>query len=247
MTQHQPHRTVSDTKLLVTRFAASPTHGHLSAAQGSSTTVSRSDNRLIQHFDSSAHGLAPKTALNWSFPHQNHHPHCAARRGGGAAAQQPAAHAGSAQHVLGPRCGHGERLRDGAGGAAGAVQLRGRRRSGSHGGARYVCVWSQKHGPRGIAWAPGYTQYRPNWRSLVVHLGVLVCWCMNLYYVPNGTQVRAWVPAAAAPSPPLRGVGASGRMVAPEEVHYPTPFPTPPTHPHPRPLHAPRGSTQRAS
>jgi hypothetical protein len=29
------------------------THGHLSAAQGSSTNVSRSDIRLIQHFDSS--------------------------------------------------------------------------------------------------------------------------------------------------------------------------------------------------
>jgi hypothetical protein len=33
------------------------THGQLSAAQGSSTTVSRSDIQLIQHLDSSAHGL----------------------------------------------------------------------------------------------------------------------------------------------------------------------------------------------
>jgi hypothetical protein len=33
------------------------THGQLSAAQGSSATVSHSDIRLIQHLDSSAHGL----------------------------------------------------------------------------------------------------------------------------------------------------------------------------------------------
>jgi hypothetical protein len=33
------------------------THGQLSADQGSSTTVSRSDIRLIQHLDPSAHGL----------------------------------------------------------------------------------------------------------------------------------------------------------------------------------------------
>jgi hypothetical protein len=33
------------------------THGQQSAAKGSSTTVSRSDIRLIQHLDSSAHGL----------------------------------------------------------------------------------------------------------------------------------------------------------------------------------------------
>jgi hypothetical protein len=33
------------------------THGHLSAAKGSSTTVSRSDIRLIQYLDSSALGL----------------------------------------------------------------------------------------------------------------------------------------------------------------------------------------------
>jgi hypothetical protein len=44
------------------------THGQQSAAQGSSTTVSRSDIRLIQHLDSSAHGMAPEVALNWLFP-----------------------------------------------------------------------------------------------------------------------------------------------------------------------------------
>ena len=58
MRQHQLHRTVSDTdqQFMVTRFAAFPTHGQLSAAKGSSTTVSRSDVRLIQHLDSSALG-----------------------------------------------------------------------------------------------------------------------------------------------------------------------------------------------
>jgi hypothetical protein len=44
------------------------THGQLSAAQGSSTTVSRSDIRLIQHFDSSALGLVRRWLLNWPFP-----------------------------------------------------------------------------------------------------------------------------------------------------------------------------------
>jgi hypothetical protein len=39
------------------------THGHLSAAKGSSTTVSRSDIRLIQHFDFSAYGLVRR----WLF------------------------------------------------------------------------------------------------------------------------------------------------------------------------------------
>jgi hypothetical protein len=42
---------------MVTRFAASSTHGHQSAAQGSSTTVSRSDIRLIQYLGFSALGL----------------------------------------------------------------------------------------------------------------------------------------------------------------------------------------------
>ena len=37
--------------------------GHLSAAQGSSTTVSRSDIRVSQHFDLSAHGLVRRWLL----------------------------------------------------------------------------------------------------------------------------------------------------------------------------------------
>jgi hypothetical protein len=44
------------------------THGQQSAAQGSSTPVSRSDIRLIQHFDPSALGLGPEVAHNWLFP-----------------------------------------------------------------------------------------------------------------------------------------------------------------------------------
>ena len=43
------------------------THGHLSAAQGSSTTVSRSDIRLIQHLDS-ALGLVRRRLLIGYFP-----------------------------------------------------------------------------------------------------------------------------------------------------------------------------------
>ena len=39
------------------------THGQQSAAQGSSTTVSRSDIRLIHHFDFSAHGLVRRWRL----------------------------------------------------------------------------------------------------------------------------------------------------------------------------------------
>jgi hypothetical protein len=45
------------------------THGQLSAAQGSSTTVSRSDIRLIQHLDSSGSWFGPEVALNWLFPY----------------------------------------------------------------------------------------------------------------------------------------------------------------------------------
>jgi hypothetical protein len=46
------------------------THGHQSAANGSSTTVSRSDIRLIQHLDSSAlWSDGPEVALNWPFPY----------------------------------------------------------------------------------------------------------------------------------------------------------------------------------
>jgi hypothetical protein len=44
------------------------THGQQSAAQGSSATVSRSDIRLIQYFDFSAHGLVRRW-LNWLFPY----------------------------------------------------------------------------------------------------------------------------------------------------------------------------------
>jgi hypothetical protein len=44
------------------------THGQQSAAKGSSTTVSRSDIRLIQHLDSSAHGLVRRKLLIGYFP-----------------------------------------------------------------------------------------------------------------------------------------------------------------------------------
>jgi hypothetical protein len=40
------------------------THGQQSAAKGSSTTVSRSDIRLTQHLDSSAHGLVRRWLLS---------------------------------------------------------------------------------------------------------------------------------------------------------------------------------------
>jgi hypothetical protein len=44
------------------------THGQQSAAKGSSTTVSRSDIRLIQHLDSSALGLVQRWLLIGHFP-----------------------------------------------------------------------------------------------------------------------------------------------------------------------------------
>jgi hypothetical protein len=44
------------------------THGQQSAAKGSSTAVSRSDIRLIQHLDSSAHGLVRRWRLIGYFP-----------------------------------------------------------------------------------------------------------------------------------------------------------------------------------
>jgi hypothetical protein len=44
------------------------THGRQSAAQASSTTVSRSDVRSIQHLDSSAHGLVRRWLLIGYFP-----------------------------------------------------------------------------------------------------------------------------------------------------------------------------------
>jgi hypothetical protein len=50
--QHQLHRTVSDNRYFL-RILNFSTHGQQSAAQGSSTTVSRSEVRLIQHLDSS--------------------------------------------------------------------------------------------------------------------------------------------------------------------------------------------------
>jgi hypothetical protein len=45
-----------------------PTHGQQSAAKGSSTTVSRSDIRSIQHLDSSAHGFVRRWRLIGYFP-----------------------------------------------------------------------------------------------------------------------------------------------------------------------------------
>jgi hypothetical protein len=44
------------------------THGQLSAAQGSSTSVSRSDIRFIQHLDSSPHGLVRRWRSIGYFP-----------------------------------------------------------------------------------------------------------------------------------------------------------------------------------
>jgi hypothetical protein len=44
------------------------THGHQSAAKGSLTTVSCSDIRLIQHLDSSGHGLVRRWRLIGYFP-----------------------------------------------------------------------------------------------------------------------------------------------------------------------------------
>ena len=54
---------------MVTRFAASlRTNNNPQAAQGRSTTVSRSDVRFIQHLDSSAHGLVRRRLLIGHFP-----------------------------------------------------------------------------------------------------------------------------------------------------------------------------------
>jgi hypothetical protein len=47
--------------------ASFPTNGQQSAAKGSSTTVSRSDIRLIQHLDSSALGLIRRWRLTGYF------------------------------------------------------------------------------------------------------------------------------------------------------------------------------------
>jgi hypothetical protein len=48
---------------------STPTHGQLSAAQASSTTVSRSDIRLIQHFALLGAWFGPEVALNWLIPY----------------------------------------------------------------------------------------------------------------------------------------------------------------------------------
>jgi hypothetical protein len=62
--QHQMHRTVSDIPTVIGNTVRSfSSHGQLSAAKGSSTTVSRSDIRLIQHLDSSALGLIRRWRL----------------------------------------------------------------------------------------------------------------------------------------------------------------------------------------
>jgi hypothetical protein len=53
------------------------THGQQAAAKGSSSTVSRSDIRLIQYLDSSAHSLVRRWRLIGYFP--VHHPRRGAR------------------------------------------------------------------------------------------------------------------------------------------------------------------------
>jgi hypothetical protein len=91
------------------------THGQQSAAQGSSTTVSRSDIRLIQHFVYSAHGLVRRWR-NWLFHSSTYLPLTRTRLGYSRAVQRDAAargggvgqhggggvHAG-ARRALGPR------------------------------------------------------------------------------------------------------------------------------------------------
>jgi hypothetical protein len=53
---------------MVTPARSFSTHGQQSAAQGSWTTVSRSDIRLIQHLDYSALGLVRRWRLIGYFP-----------------------------------------------------------------------------------------------------------------------------------------------------------------------------------
>jgi hypothetical protein len=50
------------------------THGQLSAAQGSSTTVSRSDIRLTKYLDSSAHGLVRGLLIGYFLIHLSPQP-----------------------------------------------------------------------------------------------------------------------------------------------------------------------------
>jgi hypothetical protein len=87
-----PHPLVDEQRNMVRSFS---TPGQQSAAKGSSTTVSRSDIRLIQYFDSSAHGLVRRWRLIGCFPilyysplHISHwaHPLCS-----GASRRAPAA------------------------------------------------------------------------------------------------------------------------------------------------------------
>jgi hypothetical protein len=61
-------RFVSDTNSYGNTVLSVSTHGQQSAAKGSSTTVSRSDIRLIQYLDSSAHGLVRRWRLIGHFP-----------------------------------------------------------------------------------------------------------------------------------------------------------------------------------
>ena len=81
----QLHQTVFDQQLQVTsngcntRFLAYAKTTVRKEAQGSSTTVSRSDIRLIQHFDFS---VGPECALNLRFPYPliNRRPTLAVRK-----------------------------------------------------------------------------------------------------------------------------------------------------------------------
>jgi hypothetical protein len=67
--QHQLHTTPSLIPTVDGNTVRSfSTYGHQSAAQGSSTTVSRSDIRLIQYLDSSALGLVRRWLLIGYFP-----------------------------------------------------------------------------------------------------------------------------------------------------------------------------------
>jgi hypothetical protein len=70
-------RTAFDTNSYGNTVRSFSTHGHQSAAQGSPTTVSRFDIRLIQHFDSSALGLVRRWLLIGYFPIHlsSHRPH----------------------------------------------------------------------------------------------------------------------------------------------------------------------------
>jgi hypothetical protein len=69
MSQHQLHRTGSDTNRMVTRFATSPPTDNCPQPK-EAQPLSQLDIRLIQHFDSSAlWSDGPEVALNWPFPY----------------------------------------------------------------------------------------------------------------------------------------------------------------------------------